>query len=74
MAMAMVWSGSGGIASQKIATALDFTHTQDKPNTVFNYLDQQLESSSNGLVLHIANSLWLGPDSGPKAPFLDTLG
>lgn len=73
MAMAMVWAGSQGTAAQEIATVLHFTRTQDETHTAFNYLDQHLENASNGFVLHIANSLWLRPDSGPKAPFLDTL-
>lgn len=73
MAMAMVWAGSQGTAAQEIATALHFSRTQDETHTAFNYLDQHLENASNGFVLHIANSLWLRPNSGPKAPFLDTL-
>lgn len=73
LAMAMVWAGSQGTAAQEIAGVLHFTRTQAETHTAFDYLDQHLENPSNGFALHLASSLWLLPDSNPKAPFLDTL-
>jgi len=73
LAMAMVWAGSGGQTEQEIASVFHFTGAPADVHEAFNALDARLESSSSGVTLHLANSLWLRPDSGPKAPFLDTL-
>jgi serpin B len=80
-ALAMVYAGAKNDTDKQMATALNFTLTQDRLHPAFNSLDTALNSRGknakgiNGgpFQLHLVNAIWGQKDFTFLPTFLDTL-